>query len=26
VTGPDAVATWFATTVEDYRLKGLVAE
>ncbi len=26
VTGPDAVHAWFAATVEDYRLKGLVAE
>ncbi len=26
VAGPDAVTAWFAATVEDYRLKGLVAE
>ena len=26
VVGPDAVNAWFAATVEDYRLKGLVAE
>ena len=26
VAGSDAVAAWFAATVEDYRLKGLVAE
>lgn len=26
VADPDAVAAWFAATVEDYRLKGLVAE
>jgi glycine cleavage system H protein len=26
VAGADAVAAWFTATVEDYRLKGLVAE
>lgn len=26
VTGPDAVAAWFAAAVEDYRLKGVLAE
>jgi glycine cleavage system H protein len=26
VTGSDAVAAWFATAVEDYRLKGVLAE